>query len=139
MANETPAEKAERETQEAAAKAAAERNEAVAKAVAAEREAQEAAREADRQEFAAKLAEATGGQTSGASTSTRTRKYELLADVMHVPIDGDLNKGYVTYTRGDSVPLAPGRAQELIDAGAVKDPNAEDKPAEGGGQTKAPK
>lgn len=137
---ETAAEKAQREANEARDKAVAEALEAQETAHKAQLEAIEAEREAERQETAQRLAEVSGGKELGASTSTRTSKYELLADVSHQFTNGkDASEGYTTYVRGDSIPLTKARAAELIAAGAVKDPDAKDDAAEPGGQTEAPK
>lgn len=125
MAQETAAEKAEREAQAALAKAAEEATQKEREAHQAELARIEAEREAERREFAAQLEAAAGGTAGSASTSTRTKGYELLADSMSQLIDADHpEKGFRTFVRGDKVQLTPARAAEMIEAGAVKDPDA---------------
>lgn len=67
-----------------------------------------------------------------------TKEYELAADKFtQVTSEPGKPLTYTKYVKGDKVKLDEARAQELIDAGALVDPNATDagKP---GGETKAP-
>lgn len=143
MANETAAEKAAREKAEAQATEAAEAAQRQAdelkaareqaQAAQAAQEAAEAALAAQRAEHEAELealradGKATGESDGAASTSGRTKGYELLADKTYQFNNGkDGTEGYTEYLKGDTIQLTAGRAAELIAAGAVRDPDAKD-------------
>lgn len=137
MATESPAEKADREAAEAQTKVDAAVKEAQDAAEAAHKAELERI-DAEHQAELVAAREASGGEVpTGKRSSAKTSLYELAADTMAVPIDGDLSNGYTSYVKGDKVPLTAGRAAELIAAGAIVDPDAKS-PEKPGGETVAP-
>lgn len=69
-----------------------------------------------------------------------TKDYELVADATSLPTNKPGEPfTYKSYVKGDKVPLNEEQAQRLIEAGAVKDPDAKDEAQDPGAQTEAPK
>lgn len=131
------AESAEQKATREAAERQAELDKAVADAVAARDAAHAEELEAERTASAARIAELTGNPSDKPAKAKRgeTKLYVLKSDVMHQHQEDGT---YVTYSRGDKVPLTYSRARELIASGDVVDPDAKDDGVKPGSQTVAP-